>query len=118
MSYTVDQIKDIMTEAKSAAYEAADNYIKSRYNGIDQGSCGFSWVSIYKFEDKPIKGNTKIGKTLKAAGIGQNWNRTFEIWNPSGYPCQNIDTLEAGSDAAAKVLQKYGFVAYAGSRLD
>jgi len=118
MSYNVEQIKEIIAEAKSAAYEAADSYIKSRYDGRDQGACGFSWVSIYKFGDKAIKGNTKIGKTLKEAGIGQNWNRTFEIWNPSGYPCQNIDTLEAGSNAAAKVFQKYGFVAYAGSRLD
>jgi hypothetical protein len=31
---------------------------------------------------------------------------------------QNVDTLEAGADAAAKVFQKYGFEAYAGSRLD
>jgi hypothetical protein len=31
---------------------------------------------------------------------------------------QNIDTLEAGAEAAAKVFEKYGFRAYAGSRLD
>jgi hypothetical protein len=31
---------------------------------------------------------------------------------------QNIDTLEAGAEAAAKVFEKYGFQAYAGSRLD
>jgi hypothetical protein len=31
---------------------------------------------------------------------------------------QNIDCKEAGAQAAAKVLQKYGFTAYAGSRMD
>jgi hypothetical protein len=31
---------------------------------------------------------------------------------------QNIDTLEAGAEAAARVFEKYGFQAYAGSRLD
>jgi hypothetical protein len=31
---------------------------------------------------------------------------------------QNIDTLEAGAEAAAKVFEKYGLSAYAGSRLD
>jgi hypothetical protein len=33
-------------------------------------------------------------------------------------PVQNVDTLEAGAEAAAKVLRKYGFEAYSGSRLD
>jgi hypothetical protein len=40
------------------------------------------------------------------------------MWNPSKYGCQNVDTLEAGAQAAADVFKKYGFRAYAGSRLD
>jgi hypothetical protein len=40
------------------------------------------------------------------------------MWNPSRYGCQNVDTLEEGARAAADVFRKYGFNAYAGSRLD
>jgi hypothetical protein len=40
------------------------------------------------------------------------------MWNPSKFNCQNVDTLEAGADAAAAVFKSYGFTAYSGSRLD
>ena len=112
------QIQAAIREAKEAAYEAADNYFKKELGGVDQYACGFAWVSIYKYMDKPIKGNTKIGRAMKAAGIRQDYNRVFQIWNPSGMGVQNIDTLEAGARAAADVFKKYGFTAYAGSRLD
>jgi hypothetical protein len=55
---------------------------------------------------------------LKAAGVRQDYTRAFSVWNPSGLAVQNVDTLEAGADAAAKVFEKYGFKAYSGSRLD
>jgi hypothetical protein len=55
---------------------------------------------------------------LKAAGVRQDYTKAFQLWNPSGYGCQNVDTLEAGAEAAAKVFERYGFTAYAGSRLD
>jgi len=55
---------------------------------------------------------------MKEAGIRKSYTGSFQLWNPSGLPVQNVDTLEAGADAAAKVFQKYGFTAYAGSRLD
>jgi hypothetical protein len=80
---------------------------------VDQYACGFAWVNIYK-----VKGNTKLGKMLKAAGVRQDYTKAFQIWNPADMGVQNVDTLEAGADAAAKVFQKYGFEAYAGSRLD
>ena len=57
-------------------------------------------------------------KALKAAGVRKSYTGSYQIWNPAGYGCQNIDTLEAGAEAAAKVFEKYGFRAYAGSRLD
>ena len=118
MAYAVEQLKEIITEAKSAAYKAADKYFKDRLGGKDQFSCGFAWVSLYDFNGVPIKGNSKIGRMLKAAGVDQDYRRIFQIWNPSEFGCQNIDTLEAGSRAAATVFNKYGFTAYAGSRLD
>jgi hypothetical protein len=114
----VAQIKQALREAEEAAYEAADHFFKTQLGGVDQFACGFAWVNIYEHNGEKIKGNTKLGRAMKAAGIKQNWQRTFEIWNPAGYRCQNVDTLEAGARAAADVLKKYGFTAYAGSRLD
>lgn len=55
---------------------------------------------------------------MKAAGIEKDYTRAYSIWNPSKYPTQNVSTLEAGAQAAAAVFKRYGFTAYAGSRLD
>ena len=113
MQYTVEQVKNIVAEACTAATEAATLYFQTRLGGRDQYACGFAWVNIHG-----IKGNTKLGKTLKAAGIRQDYTKAFQLWNPSGLPVQNVDCKEVGAEAAAQVLQKYGFEAYAGSRLD
>ena len=114
MEYTVEQVKAIVEEAKSEARKAADTYFQTNLGGVDQYACGFAWVDIYG-----IKGNTKLGKTLKAAGIERSdYKKCFSIWNPSEHGAQNIDTKEAGAYAAQKVFEKYGFRAYAGSRLD
>lgn len=113
MDYTKEQIEAILVEAKQAAREAADKFFQEKLGGQDQFACGFAWVNIYG-----IKGNTRLGKALKAAGIRQDYTKAFSIWNPSGHGCQNIDTKEAGAYAAQKVFEKYGFTAYAGSRLD
>jgi hypothetical protein len=115
---TVSQIQAAVREAKEAAYEAADQFFKTKLGGRDQYACGFAWVNIYSFRGEKIKGNTKVGRAMKAAGIRQDYTKAFQIWNPSGYGCQNVDTLEAGAEAAADVFKKYGFEAYAGSRLD
>jgi hypothetical protein len=115
---TVAELKAMIREATEAAYEAADNFENKYFPNNGWGACGFAWVDIYEHEGKKIKGNTKLGKMLKQAGIEQNWQRTFSVWNPSKYPTQNVDTLEAGARAAADVFRKYGFTAYAGSRLD
>jgi hypothetical protein len=113
MEYTVDQVRDIVAEAKAEARKAADAFFQTKLGGVDQYACGFAWVNIYG-----VKGNTKLGKTLKAAGLKQDYTKAFSIWNTSEHGCQNIDTKEAGAFAAAKVFEKYGFRAYAGSRLD
>jgi hypothetical protein len=113
MNYTQEQIIAIVAEAKSAAREAADRFFQEKLGGVDRYSCGFAWTNIYG-----VKGNTKLGKMLKAAGVKQDYTKAFSIWNPADHNCQNIDTKEAGADAAAVVLRKYGFEAYSGSRLD
>jgi hypothetical protein len=113
MEYTVQELKNIIAEAQAEARTAADRFFQDKLKGQDAYACGFAWVNIHG-----IKGNTKLGKALKEAGIKQDYTKAFSMWNPSGHNCQNIDTKEAGAEAAAKVFQKYGFQAYAGSRLD
>jgi len=108
--YTVDDLKCILTEALDSAREAAQAHLDTHG---EHAYCGFAWVSIYG-----VKGNTKLGKNLKAAGIEQTWDRSFQIWNPCGLGTQCMSTKEAGADAAAQVFVKYGFRAYSGSRAD
>lgn len=112
-------INAIRNEMVTAAKAASDTMFK-RFGSTDQiGACGFAWVTV-----KPAnKGNTKLGKAertvLKELGFRQDWTgKAYEIWNPSEYHGQNIDIKEAGAVAAADVLLKHGFNAYAGSRLD
>ena len=111
--YTVEDIKRIVEQACDAARKAADVYEQDNFPNGGWGACGFAWVNIYG-----IKGNTRIGRRMKLAGISKDYTGALQIWNPSKYPTQNVDTLEAGARAAAKVLEHYGFRAYAGSRLD
>jgi hypothetical protein len=103
----------IVAEAKEAAQIAARKFFQERLGGRDQYACGFAWVNIYG-----IKGNTKMGKVLKAAGVRQDYTKAFQIWNPANMGCQNVDTLYEGAKAAAEVFTNYGFESYAGSRLD
>jgi hypothetical protein len=113
MNYTQEQVNQIVNDAKAAAHKAAMEYFYDKLGGRDQYACGFAWVNIHG-----VKGNTKLGKMLKAAGVRQDYTKAFQIWNPSGMHCQNVDTLEAGAEAAARVFTNAGFTAYAGSRLD
>ena len=113
MNYTSTQIQDILNEAMNAAAQAADEFENKYFPNNGWGACGFAWVDIFG-----IKGNTKLGRAMKAAGITKSYNGAYQIWNPSKYPTQNVDTLEAGARAAADVFKRYGFTAYAGSRLD
>jgi len=107
------QVNSIVNEAKQAAREAAEKFFQEKLGGEDKYSCGFAWVEIYG-----VKGNTRLGKAFKAAGINKNYTGAHSIWNPAGLGVQNIDTLEAGAEAAAKVFENHGFRAYACSRLD
>ena len=113
MNYTQEQVNAIVQEAQSAAKAAATKFFNERLGGQDQYACGFAWTNIYK-----VKGNTRLGKMLKAAGVGQDYTKAFQLWNPSGLMVQNIDCKEEGARAAAEVFRKYGFEAYSGSRLD
>lgn len=118
MEVTQNFVNHAIMEAKEAAYAAADDFFRNRMGGRDAYACGFAWVNIWEHNGVKIKGNTKLGKMLKAAGVRQDYTKAFQIWNPSGLTVQNVDCKEVGAQAAADVLKKYGFTAYAGSRLD
>jgi hypothetical protein len=115
---TPEMMYDIVVEAKTAARHAASKYFAEVMDNVDAGCCGFAWVNIYTVDGKKIRANSKIGKALQASGVGKDWTGAWQLWNPSNFPCQNIDTLEVGAMAAADVFKQYGFEAYAGSRLD
>jgi hypothetical protein len=104
------QVNAIVVEAMIEARQAAEAAL-AKYG--DRDACGFAWVNIYK-----VKGNTKLGKMLKAAGVRQDYTKAFQIWNPAKMGVQSVGILEEGARAAAEVFRKYGFEAYAGSRLD
>ncbi|MBT6367006.1 MAG: hypothetical protein HOJ68_12780 [Bacteroidetes bacterium] len=108
--YTVEDLKTIKAAALQHANEAAVAHIE--YYG-EQGYCGFAWVNIHG-----IKGNTKLGKRMKAAGFEKDYTGAYSIWNPSGLGTQCMSTKEAGASACAKVFSAAGFAAYAGSRAD
>ena len=108
-------VNEMQTEASVAAREIADRH----FGGTDGGACGFAWVEVYPKN----KGNTKLGKAeralLKQMGFRPDWTgKAFQLWDPAKWPGQSVDIKEAGAVAAANVLKKHGFSAYAGSRLD
>ena len=112
---TFDTIRVQMAHVRAldAAQKAAQAFSNKHFNGGDGGACGFAWVNIHG-----IKGNTKLGKRMKAAGIDKDYSGAYKIWNPSGLGTQCMSTKEAGAEAAAKVFQAAGFKCYAGSRAD
>jgi hypothetical protein len=113
MNYTQEQVNNIVEEAKLAARVAAETFFREKLHGQDQYSCGFAWVDIFG-----VRSNSKIGKALTFSGFRKSYTKSLQLWNPSAMGVQNIDTLEAGAQAAAEVFERYGFKAYAGSRLD
>ncbi len=111
--YTKEQVAEIVKEAKAAAYQAAMKFFYDKLGGKDQYACGFAWVTIHG-----VKGSTKVGRALLENDVRKSYTGGLQLWNPSGMGVQNVDTLEAGAEAAAAVFKQYGFEAYAGSRLD
>lgn len=109
----------LKTEMHKLAYAASEKLINEYFDGQDRGACGFAWVTIHPKH----KGNTKLGKAerkeFELLGARKDWTgKAWMIWNPANYPVQSVDVLEAGARAAAMFLQRYGYDAVAGSRLD
>lgn len=111
--------KAIADEMFAAAREAAKAAADKWFGGKDGGACGFAWVTVYPEH----KGNTREGKAerklLESMGFSVDWTgKGWQVWDPAKWPGQSVDVKSAGAVAAAKVLQKYGFKAYAADRLD
>ena len=111
LTLTQEQVNEIVAEAMQEANRAARAELALRG---DRDACGFAWTNIYG-----VKGNTRLGKMLTAAGVRKNtYEKAFQLWNPAKLGVQSVGILEEGARAAAEVFRKYGFEAYAGSRLD
>ena len=108
--YTVADLIVIKEAALQHARDAAEASVEA--NG-ELGYCGFAWINIYG-----IKGSTKLGRRMKAAGFEKDYTGAYSIWNPSGLGTQCMYTKEQGAQAAAKVFKAAGFTCYAGSRAD
>ena len=108
--YTVEDLQLIKSAALQHAKDAATAHLEQHG---EHAYCGFAWVNIYG-----VKGNTKLGKRMKAAGFEKDYTGAYSIWNPSGLGTQCMSTKEAGADACARVFKAAGFTAYAGSRAD
>jgi len=117
--YDADAIRNILAEAKQAAKVAAQAFLddwRAKTGGNEYGEpmyCGFASTKIYG-----VRGNTKLGKAFKAAGIEKDYSGAYSIWNPSGHPGQSMDAKEVGAQACAQVFKNYGFRAYMDSRAD
>ena len=109
-SYTVADLQLLKSAALQHATDAANAHLE-QYG--EAAYCGFAWVNIHG-----IKGNTKLGKRMKAAGFEKDYSGAYSIWNPSGLGVQCMATKEAGAEACARVFSAAGFRAYAGSRAD
>lgn len=112
------ELNNIIATAKQDARVAASEFEDTHFPNGGWGACGFAWVNLYSYKGKKLDGRSRIAKELQRFGIRKAYGGGFQLWNPSEYPTQNVDTLEAGARAAAEVFRAAGFEAYAGSRLD
>jgi hypothetical protein len=117
--YTADDVRAILAESLEAARIAAKSWLddwNAKTGGNQYGEpmyCGFASTKIYG-----VKGNTKLGKAFKLAGIEKDYSGAYSIWNPSEHRGQSMDVKEVGAQACAQVFKNYGFTAYMESRAD
>jgi len=114
---SVGAVQAVINEARTMAHAAAQQKL-GELGGDGRDACGFAQVNIYSHNGKKIDGRSKMGKLFKQAGVRQDYDRVFYVYNPSGLSCQSISALEAGAKAAADTLRSFGFDAYASSRID
>jgi len=102
-------VPQIVAEARAAAAKATEQFLQTHG---DRDACGFAWLTVYE------KGSTKLGRALIKEGFSKAYSGGLQLWNPSGSYTQAITAKEEGAIAAARVFEKHGIKAYAGSRMD
>ena len=107
--FTLEQVRAMHLEATQAA-QAAEQQFREQHG--EPGYCGFAWVKVSE------KASTKLGRALKTVGFRKSYNGGLDLWNPGGSGTQSMDIKEAGAEAYAEVLRKFGINAYACSRAD
>ena len=105
----LDNIESIHNTAVAAA-ERAEADFRAKHG--EPGYCGFAWVKVSE------KASTKLGRALKTVGFRKSYSGGLDLWNPGGSFTQSMDIKEAGAEAYAEVLRKFGIKAYACSRAD
>jgi hypothetical protein len=104
------EVRAAIAAAQQAAAKATAEYLAQHGDGWP---CGFAWVQAN------VRGNTRIGRALLAAGFQKAYGGGLQWWNPSNSYTQNMDAKESGARAAAAVLSvKLGESFYAQSRMD
>jgi hypothetical protein len=117
--YDSAAIARILAESRSAARAAVVKFLadwKAKTGGNEYGEpmyCGFASTKIYG-----VRGNTRLGRAFKSAGIDKDHTGAFSIWNPSEHPGQSMDAKEVGAEACSAVWRQYGFRSYMESRAD
>lgn len=107
------QIETAVRIAKQNAFLAAQKYFAEQLNRNHAWPCGFAWVYTV------AHGNSTLVKHLKNQGFYKQHPIGYALWNPSGLPVQNMDTLHVGAAAAAETLtQLLGVKFYADCRMD
>lgn len=110
MSADMSIVEAAVMEAHCAAAKATREFLAKHG---DRDCCGFAWTTTYE------KGTSKLVRELKKYGFSKSYGGGYQLWNPSKSYTQSISALEAGADAAAKVLTaRLGVKFYSGSRMD
>jgi predicted membrane metal-binding protein len=117
--YTAEDIGRILTESRAAARAAVTKFLadwRSKTGGNQYGEpvyCGFASTKIYG-----VRGNTRLGRAFKSAGIDKDYSGAHSIGNPSEHLGQSMDVKEQGARACAAVWRQYGFRSHVESRAD
>ncbi len=119
---TTPTLNEVVFEAAVKANEQANiaqqDFYNNKLNGREWGACGFAWVVA------KVKGNTKMGKALAAAGFSKHYGGGLQVWMPGRIGTQNIDCNYAGAKKYAEVFKAELLKAnleveiYADSRMD
>jgi hypothetical protein len=113
MEMTKDEVVELFQDANIASYLVSSRFLEEELGGKDAYPCGFGWVEIYG-----IRANSKVGKVLAELGLRKDSYTKSFVLHTKTPNVQNMDVQYAGARAAAEILTKSGFRAYATSRMD